>query len=526
MKNNLSAYLSLIVLVLLCMHTSAQSTKQLLSIESIGGNQEDWPNLIKGTYDGGFILPINTKSFSGNMNVSCNPGGVTSMVYRVFDAKGKMDRDICRFKPSLLTFAFPMADGNIMFFGGQAIGANSLDYWYVEKEKSNGAVLVSKNLGSPGNDRLLNVIPTIDSGFITIGETDSYGDDVVLGPADTPKVKHNIWVVKLDKDANIVWSKVIGGSSTDLGVDVAHGPDGGFYIIANSISTDYDCPCQGNKFDVYVARLNSKGDILWSRCMGGQDGDVYARDITEDGKGGAYILATARTGGRDLSGVHIGKDDFWVVHLDSNNNRLLNKCYGSVDGRETPSSIEYAADGTIWVAGISAGQGGDVDTAYGANDIWVFNIDETGAILYSKVLGTASIETANSIHAMADSSVVVAGHYAKQGTNPKEFPTILHGKADVYLAKFGYGTATSVHNTIADLKGISVYPNPVNDVLSVTLDNEYILAVINTAGAMLYSSSLHAGSHQIDMRKWSTGVYILSMQDTEGRTYYKKLLKM
>jgi hypothetical protein len=57
---------------------------------------------------------------------------------------------------------------------------------------------------------------------------------------------------------------------------------------------------------------------------------------------------------------------------------------------------------------------------------------------------------------------------------------------------------------------VSVYPNPVSDVLTVYMSESKLVRLINTAGAIVWQSYLPAGRNQIPVSQYSKGVYVLT----------------
>jgi hypothetical protein len=75
--------------------------------------------------------------------------------------------------------------------------------------------------------------------------------------------------------------------------------------------------------------------------------------------------------------------------------------------------------------------------------------------------------------------------------------------------KFSYSKILSIifNEPGAD---VSVYPNPVSDVLTVYMSESKLVRLINTAGAIVWQSYLPAGRNQIPVSQYSKGVYVLT----------------
>ena len=109
------------------------------------------------------------------------------------------------------------------------------------------------------------------------------------------------------------------------------------------------------------------------------------------------------------------------------------------------------------------------------------------------------------------------------------------------LAVLQYGTrrsslatSTACQSTLGSetfdkLKGMSVYPNPVNDLLNITIDDSGILpetlTVYNTIGQLVLSKKVQSTSDlSIDASLLNSGVYIVRLEK-EGAVKTLKFLK-
>ncbi|MEZ4949613.1 MAG: hypothetical protein R2784_09540 [Saprospiraceae bacterium] len=72
----------------------------------------------------------------------------------------------------------------------------------------------------------------------------------------------DVILVKLDKDYQYQWSKEFGGKNIEEVVKILKSPNGGYFIILNTRSYG-----SGGK-DIYLAKINAEGDILWSNTYG------------------------------------------------------------------------------------------------------------------------------------------------------------------------------------------------------------------------------------------------------------------
>ena len=128
----------------------------------------------------------------------------------------------------------------------------------------NSDVLWEKKLDGISVDRSKSgLIETLDSGYLIAGVSDDFG------------ANYNIITGKMDEDFNYEWAKTLGGYFLEEPIGVLQGSNGGIFVIGNSSS-------YGNgSGEFYLAKLNTAGDIIWSKVYGGEVFD-YAIDLSFD----------------------------------------------------------------------------------------------------------------------------------------------------------------------------------------------------------------------------------------------------
>jgi hypothetical protein len=163
--------------------------------------------------------------------------------------------------------------------------------------------------------------------------------------------------VKLDSSGNVVWTKTIGGSKDDYAFSITQSSDGG-YIVAgytNSFGAGFA--------DFYVVKLDSSGNVIWTKTIGGWSLDV----------GGSIIQSS--DGGYVVAGASYG--DIHVVKLDSLGNVMWSKTIGGSND-DGATSIIQSSDGRYVVAGWTRSFGA------GSYDFYVVKMDANGNVCFSK----------------------------------------------------------------------------------------------------------------------------------------------
>jgi len=167
---------------------------------------------------------------------------------------------------------------------------------YVVKLDANGNLQWTKTIGGKNDDAGLSLIQTSDGGYTIAGTTTSFG----AGEAD-------VYVVKLDATGNLQWTRAIGGPASEIGFSLIQTSDGGYAIAGSTYSF-----CAGDN-DVYVIKLNANGNLQWTKTTGAKNKHFNKPSLIQASDGGYAIAGHTESFGA-------GEWDVYVVKLDKNGN--------------------------------------------------------------------------------------------------------------------------------------------------------------------------------------------------------------
>lgn len=100
------------------------------------------------------------------------------------------------------------------------------------------------------------------------------------------------------------------------------------------------------------------------------------------------------------------------------------------------------------------------------------------------------------------------------------FATIIWGGND---AEDIWGTLLSVENLNENNK-ISIYPNPVKNILNIKTQQELAVSIYNILGKKVLSNTINSNTNTINVANLSKGVYLIKLKSPQG-TITKKLIK-
>ncbi|WP_262149388.1 T9SS type A sorting domain-containing protein [Chryseobacterium foetidum] len=291
------------------------STGNLQWQKTYGGGGNDMANSICQTSDGGYIIAGASNSVSGDIT---NPKGDNDYWIVKTDALGNLlwQKSLGGDNNDKATEIKQTKDGGYIVAGdsSSSIGDYSTptfgfsDFWIV-KISSTGNIIWEKRYGGSQNDFAHSVKPTSDDGFIVAGNTFSVNGHISgsIGPSDA-------WLIKLDQSGNLQWEKSLGGQTYDAAKSVIQTSDGGYLIAGDSAATNGIPSGNNGTIDFYVVKLNSTGNVMWHKCLGGDNTD-FGMQIIQTSDGGAVIVGEAHTFNNGQVTGSFGGKDFWMVKL-------------------------------------------------------------------------------------------------------------------------------------------------------------------------------------------------------------------
>ena len=214
--------------------------------------------------------------------------------------------------------------GYIIIGETYSYGAGECDV-YLIKINSNGDTLWTKTYGGNDCDAGYSVQQTFDEGYIIVGSTASFGSG-----------NHDVYLIKTDPNGYILWTKTYGGEFYDGGYFIKLTSDGGYIILGSTYSF-------GAGFsDVYLIKTDSNGDTIWTKTYGGLNDD-FGSEVQKTFNNGYIITGTTYSYGA-------GDADLYLIRIDSLGDTIWTKTYGGI-GFDRGISIQVTSDSGFIVTG-------------------------------------------------------------------------------------------------------------------------------------------------------------------------------
>lgn len=207
----------------------------------------------------------------------------------------------------------PTNDGQYIIAGStSSYGSNGNTDMYLVKVDSMGFPMWQKFFGGTGNDIARSVIQLPDSGFMMAGYTNSFGAG-----------GYDVLIVKTDKNGNKLWQNTYGGGDWDFAYDLIRGPDANFYIVGNTSSFG------SGKKDGYLLKIDSIGNVIDQKFYGGVEDDELKSIISTNDNKLATVGFTKSKG--ELNG------DGYFLKLELNGDTIFTRTFGG-------PYLDYALD--------------------------------------------------------------------------------------------------------------------------------------------------------------------------------------
>jgi hypothetical protein len=444
--------------------------------------------------------------------------------------------------------------GSIDFDPGSATATKTsvgLKDVFISKLDVSGNYISAIVMGSTDDDSGNGITLDASGNIYVIG---NYSDTLDFDPGPGvyklgPVNSDDIFISKLSPAGNLVWVNSIGGSLRDNGWSIALDAFGNVYTTGMfKSSVDFD-PGPGTYSlnggiygDIFVCKLSAAGSFVWAISFGGT-GDDRGHSILTDVSGNIYVTGYFKgtadfdtgPGTANLTSVG-GTGDVFILKLDMSGNYTWAKGFGTAQS-DYGNGIALDNSGNIYTTGSFSGAG-DFDPgpdstvlscATGYNDIFISKLDNSGNFMWAYNLGDTEVDVGNGITIDASSNILTTGSFMLSpdfDLGPATYNLNCMGSPDIYVLKMGSGPLGINGNTAEDL--ISIYPNPANDKLNVTVSfagNKKQLEIYSMTGQRICKMELANGQSFIDISNMSKGIYLIKIMSDDGIFAVKKIIK-
>jgi PKD repeat protein len=342
-----------------------------------------------------------------------------------------------------LAFISPTSDGGYLLAGASESNISgdksedsrgSRDYWVV-KIDANRQKQWDKTFGGNRFESFQNAVTTADGGYLLVGWSASgaSGDKT-----ENSRGGNDYWIVKIDANGNKLWDKTYGGSGTDQLSFATPTTDGGYLLTGwsnSDASGDKSEDSKGGE-DWWIIKIDANGNKLWDKTLGGsgEDDDISPAAPTSDG---GYIIvgdSQSNTSG-DKSENSRGGRDYWVVKIDANGNKVWDKTFGGGGWDAGRRILALSGKEEYLLGGFSSSNvsGDKSENSRGGWDYWIVKIDADGNKLWDRTYGGSNDELGTILFPSANGGYLLVGRSLSDASGEKSEDS--KGGSDFWIVK-------------------------------------------------------------------------------------------
>lgn len=306
--------------------------------KTYGGSKDDRGQSLVQTTDGGFALTGYAQSDDGDG--SNNEGFHDNWILKL-DTQGNIEweksfgfsghdhsYDILQtddggyYFVGFLDITSARADGNTE--KGGSLTRHGVGEFWGTKIDDKGDLQWRGYFGGSNNDRAHSVVRSDDGGYVMAGFTESEDFDI-----SNTRGSYDFWVVKNDKNGNLLWEHSFGGSGIEISQDIANTTDGGYVITGNTFSNDADVSNNKGESDIWLIKIDDEGNMVWQKTFGGTAFDA-AESVSPSKDGGFILVGNSKSSDKDAN-ANAGENDIWLIKTDADGNLVWQKTFGGTN---------------------------------------------------------------------------------------------------------------------------------------------------------------------------------------------------
>jgi Putative metal-binding motif len=313
---------------------------------------------------------------------------------------------------------------------------------FLAKYNRDGSLAWATRAGGPDVDIAYSTSVITDGSSFVCGY---FSDTAVFGSETTSPIMLtssgglDLFLAKYSADGELEWVKAAGGAGYDVCSGVSALNDGSSIITGRySVSATFN-PGESDSLDltstgeadIFIARYNADGSLLWASTAGSANYD-FSEDIAALAGGSAiitgYFRGSATFGASEpqesiLTSSNSSTYDIFVASYNSNGTLAWARRAGGSD-EDYAKSVEVATDGSAYITGYFRGlsifgpgeaqQTNLHSSSY--EDIFIARYNSDGSLAWAKRAGGTDSDYGHAIDVFSDGTCAVTGSFGGTAT--------------------------------------------------------------------------------------------------------------
>lgn len=226
-----------------------------------------------------------------------------------------------------------------------------------------------------------------------------------------------------------------------LAVDISGNSYVTGYFKSPTIAFDTIILTNTGNDDLFLAKYDAGGNVLWAKNAAGTGND-FVHNVALDESGNVYLAGFYESPTLTIDTItltNMGANDIFLAKYNSNGNVLWAKSYGGM-GDDEANSCATDVSGNIYLTGYFESPTLTVDTCTltnaGYSNIFLVKYNPNGEVLWAKSEGGTMVDVANSIAADISGKTYLAGYFYSSTITFGSTTLMNRGDKDIFLASF------------------------------------------------------------------------------------------
>jgi len=404
-----------------------------------------------------------------------------------------------------------------------AVQSNISADLFVTKLDASGNVIWARSAGGVMEDDVQGITTDLAGNVYITGGFDSQSISFGTFTLTSSGPGHQVFfIVKYDSSGNAIWGKKAGGISTDTGSGVVTDVSGnvivtGYYISPTIVFGTTTLTNQGS-YDIFTVKYDPSGNVIWAKTAGGPGMDnVY--NICLDNNSNIYLAGNYYSdsftfGSSTVTNSSSATGNILLLKYDSAGNPIWIRSAGGPQN-DFGISLDSDLNGNVtlfgWFSSPTMDFGNNIVTSSGPDDLFLVKYDPSGNDLWAINAGCSDYLDAGDIVINAEGESFITGAFYCEsltlGTSTVTNASA-NTRSDILTAKLN---STLGLDDMENNENLAVFPNPVSDVLTISLKPDVVTSVevYDAYGRKVISADGSTG--ELDVSFLPCGLYTIKV---------------
>lgn len=322
---------------------------------------------------------------------------------------------------------------------------------YIVKHNPSGDVLWLKHVGGTGEEQIFDITSDNNNNIYIIGDFDSptltFGNSTLVNAGN-----QDVFLAKFDSDGNPLWAKSFGSDKYDYGTTLTVDNSGNVFIGGQFFSstinfdsyvlTNVEASLPNIDHDVFYAKLDASGNVLWAKSNGGTGYDELVC-MTTDSNGNliisGYFYSPSIVFGTSTLYNTNNYGDIFLVKYNSDGVFGWARKYGG-SNYDNVRDIDTDSDGNIYTVGHFESPtltfGSTTLTNQGSTNIFLTKHNTSGTVLWAKQAGTTQSNLATGLTVDTNNDIYITGAFSASISFESLPSHTTLGSNDIFICKY------------------------------------------------------------------------------------------